>query len=163
MMTKPMNLCKDDGSSSDGDVRAISGLGGVGGPTWNSSSCQPQAATITEAENQSLTRDIVTYLKNPDTTKLKTLYTGISKRGPNPASTGPLLSIGSPMSGASEISIEIDSNTRISDIGSVIKVKNKRVSAFPDFIMDWLSRQTEEITTSLFTPPNLTIVPPTSF
>ncbi len=29
--------------------------------------------------------------------------------------------------------------------------------------MDWLTRQTEELTTSLFTPPNLTIIPPTSF
>jgi hypothetical protein len=45
----------------------------------------------------------------------------------------------------------------------VIKTKNKRIAAFPDFIMDWLSRQTEEVTTSLFTPPNLTIIPPTSF
>lgn len=51
----------------------------------------------------------------------------------------------------------------MADIGSVIKVKNKRIAAFPDFLMDWLTRQTEEITTSLFTPPNLTVVPPTSF
>ena len=61
------------------------------------------------------------------------------------------------------MSIEIDSNTKISDIKSVIKVKNKRVAAFPDFLMDWLTRQTEEITTSLFTPPSLTVIPPTSF
>ena len=29
--------------------------------------------------------------------------------------------------------------------------------------MDWLTRQKEEMTTSLFTPPNLTIIPPTDF
>lgn len=29
--------------------------------------------------------------------------------------------------------------------------------------MDWLTRQTEEITNSLLTPPNLTIIPPTDF
>jgi len=45
----------------------------------------------------------------------------------------------------------------------VIKLKNKRVASFPDFMMDWLTRQTEEITTSLFTPPSLTVIPPTSF
>lgn len=28
--------------------------------------------------------------------------------------------------------------------------------------MDWVTRQTEEITNALFTPPNLTIIPPTS-
>ena len=26
VMTKPMNVCKGDGSSSDGDVRGVSGL-----------------------------------------------------------------------------------------------------------------------------------------
>jgi hypothetical protein len=45
----------------------------------------------------------------------------------------------------------------------VIKTKNKRIAASPGFFMDWLSRQMEEVTTSLFTPPNLTIIPPTSF
>ncbi len=29
--------------------------------------------------------------------------------------------------------------------------------------MDWLTRQTDELTTSLFTPPNLTVIPPSSF
>lgn len=59
--------------------------------------------------------------------------------------------------------MEIDSNTKISDISKVVKLKNIRIPAFPDFIMDWLTRQTEEIVTSLFTPPNLTIIPPTDF
>lgn len=42
-------------------------------------------------------------------------------------------------------------------------MNNKRIAAFPDFIMNWLTRQTEELTNSLFTPPNLTIIPPTNF
>jgi hypothetical protein len=87
----------------------------------------------------------------------------MSNRGPSNLSLGPLLQIGRQASGGSDISIEIDNNTQVSDIGSVIKTKNKRIAAFPDFVMDWLSRQTEEVTTSLFTPPNLTIIPPTSF
>lgn len=45
----------------------------------------------------------------------------------------------------------------------MVEVNNKRVAAFPDFIMNWLTRQTEELTNSLFTPPNLTIIPPTNF
>lgn len=59
--------------------------------------------------------------------------------------------------------IEINSNTKLSDISKVVKLKNIRIPAFPDFLMDWLTRQTEEIVTSLFTPPNLTIIPPTDF
>lgn len=45
----------------------------------------------------------------------------------------------------------------------MIKVKNTRIAAFPDFIMDWLDRQISEISTALFTPPTLTIIPPTDF
>lgn len=59
--------------------------------------------------------------------------------------------------------ISIQGSDSIADISKVVDVKNKRISAFPDFIMDWLTRQTEELTTSLFTPPNLTIIPPTDF
>lgn len=59
--------------------------------------------------------------------------------------------------------VDIESGTKISDISQVIKLKNIRIPAFPDFIMNWLTRQTEEIVTSLFTPPNLTIIPPTDF
>jgi hypothetical protein len=59
--------------------------------------------------------------------------------------------------------MEIDANSNLADIGSVIKLKNKRIAAFPDFIMDWLDRQISEISTALFTPPTLTIIPPTNF
>ena len=102
------------------------------------------------------------YLKNPDTARLNNMYTRIAQRGAQSLPDGPLFTLGSPSSGGTEISFEFDSNTKISDIGSIIKVKNKRIAAFPDFLMDWLTRQTDEITTSLFTPPNLTIIPPTS-
>lgn len=59
--------------------------------------------------------------------------------------------------------MEIDSNTSLRDILSVIKIKNTRIAAFPDFIMDWLDRQISEITTALLTTPTLTIIPPTDF
>ncbi len=41
-------------------------------------------------------------------------------------------------------------------------MKNKRVSGFPDFIMDWVQRQGDEAVTALFTPPTLTVIPPTT-
>lgn len=43
-----------------------------------------------------------------------------------------------------------------------MKLKNKRIAGFPDFIMDWVSRQTDEVTNALLTPPNLIIIKPTS-
>jgi hypothetical protein len=45
---------------------------------------------------------------------------------------------------------------------NIFKLKNKRISGFPDFLMDWVSRQTDELVNSLFTPPSLIIIPPTS-
>ncbi len=126
-------------------------------------SCQPQANTLSEVENKGLTNSIVNYLKSPDTTRLTSIYTSISRRGSRLNSGQPLLTIGSPSSGGSEFSIEVDPDTKLLDISAVTKIKNKRIAAFPDFVMEWLTRQTEELTTSLFTPPNLTIIPPTDF
>lgn len=42
-----------------------------------------------------------------------------------------------------------------------MKTKNIRVAGFPDFIMDWVARQTDEIGNKLFALPNLIIIPPT--
>lgn len=41
-------------------------------------------------------------------------------------------------------------------------MKNKRIAAFPDFVMDWLQRQGDEIVKALFTPPSITIFTPTT-
>ena len=80
-MAKSMPVCKSDGSEDDGDVTGISGLGTID-DTWNSSSCNPQANTITESENNTLTSDIVNYIKNPNSTILKdTIYPAINNRG----------------------------------------------------------------------------------
>ena len=62
--------------------------------------------------------------------------------------------------GDGSVSIEIDSKKPF-NLGNIIKVKNRRVAAFPDFIMDWVARQTDEIVNKLFTLPNLIIIPPT--
>lgn len=78
-MTKPMNVCKGDGSASDGDVRGVSGLGTVT-DSWNAASCTVQAKTTTSSEDDGLIQDMVDYLRNPDTKKINNLYTNLSKR-----------------------------------------------------------------------------------
>ena len=45
-------------------------------------------------------------------------------------------------------------------MGNIIKIKNGRVPAFPDFIMTWVSNQLNELINALFTAPNLIIVLP---
>ncbi len=42
----------------------------------------------------------------------------------------------------------------------VVKVKNTRIAAFPDFLMDWVTRQIEEIVTKLTDFPDLYIILP---
>ena len=75
-----MNVCKGDGSSGDGDVSGVSGLGSIS-DTWNANSCQLKANILSETEHQQLTTNIVSYLKSPDPKKLTTIYTDISRRG----------------------------------------------------------------------------------
>ena len=62
--------------------------------------------------------------------------------------------------GDGSVTAEIDFKKPF-NLGNIIKVKNRRVAAFPDFIMDWVARQTDEIVNKLFSLPNLIIIPPT--
>ena len=39
------------------------------------------AQTLTKAQNTSMTQDIISYLKNPQTAVLNNVYSNISKRG----------------------------------------------------------------------------------
>lgn len=47
--------------------------------------------------------------------------------------------------------------------GNIIKVKNRRIAGFPEFLMDWAARQMDEVTNKLLTLPNLVIVLPRNF
>lgn len=57
------------------------------------------------------------------------------------------------------IDITLDSAKPLT-AGNIIKVRNRRIAGFPEFIMDWVARQTNEITNKLLTLPNLVIVLP---
>lgn len=152
-----MPVCKDDGSSDDFDVSGISGLGDTT-EAWNGESCKIQANTFSKEENKNLTDSVISYLKDKDTSKLTAIYQSISARGPARISGGPLATIGG---GGDDFTVEYDS-TKPFSFGNIINVKNIRVAGFPDFIMDWWARQSDEIVNKFFTLPNLVVIPPTS-
>lgn len=154
-------VCKGDGSSDDGNVALVSGLG-TSTDAWNGASCSLTARTRNEADDASLTSEIITYLKNPTPVRLSSVYTGLSSRGGRGITGGPLLTLGDGQSGDTSIEISIDS-AKPFNLGNIIKVKNRRISGFPEFIMDWVARQTDEITNKLLTPPSLVIIPPRTF
>ncbi len=151
-----MNVCKNDGSSSDGSVRGISGLGSTT-EAWNGESCSLQTNTLSKPQDKALTQTIVEYLKNPDTKRVNAIYNTLANRGPRSIEGGPAVSIGG--GGGTEASIEIDAKN-VFNPGKILKIKNKRIPGFPDFIMDWVSRQGDEITNKLLSLPNLVVIPP---
>ena len=61
--------------------------------------------------------------------------------------------------GAIGIDVTVDSRKGFS-FQDIVKIRNKSVSAFPDFLMDWVDRQVEEIVNKFLTLPTLTIVLP---
>jgi hypothetical protein len=118
---------------------------------------------LTPAQEASMITDIVNYLKSPDTTKLNSIYKNVSARGNKSVNLGgPAIRIGDPGNAGTQISIDIDSAKPL-EIGKIVKVNNKRIAGFPEYIMDWVGRQTEEMTNKLFTLPNLIIYTPKSF
>ena len=61
------------------------------------------------------------------------------------------------------MSLEVNINPAALSSGNyqdVVNVKMKRVSAFPDFLMDWVTRQIEEIVNKLTDLPTLQIILP---
>jgi hypothetical protein len=70
--------------------------------------------------------------------------------------------MGNSSTAGTTIDIGIDSSKPLNS-GEIVKVNNRRISGFPEFIMDWVSRQTDEITNKLLTLPNIVIIPPRSF
>jgi hypothetical protein len=161
--TKPLPVCKWDGSDADGSVIGISGLGSTR-ESWNSQSCTMRVGTtLTESEDINLRQDIISYLKSPDTTRLNSLYNGLMRRGWRSGNLGwPLLEMWDGNTSGTSIDISLDSSKPLT-VDSIVKVQNKRIAWYPEYIMDWVTRQTEEITNKLLTLPNLIIVPPQSF
>lgn len=86
----------------------------------------------------------------------------MSQGGYSNLSMGPLVGIGRESSDDAfnfDISLQNDGLKNF-DIGNIVKIKNKRVSAFPDFLMDWVTRQLEEVVNKLTSLPTLHIVLP---
>ncbi len=161
VVTDSMPFCKWDGSKEDGDVRGVSWLGSIT-QAWNAESCSLEANTrnILTAEEKSWTDDVIAYLKNPDMTRLNSIS---SRMQSNPGNTrnlwGPLLRIWGWWTKGTSVEIGLDSSKPL-NLGNIVKVKNKRIAGFPDFVMDWVQRQGDEIVKALFTVPHLTLYAP---
>lgn len=172
-----LDMCKDDGSIADGDIRDVVWLGTVN-PTWNAGngsnapwttlawgSCNIVAQTQEEIDTIGITQDIISYARSPDIARLPSLYSQLSKKPPrsNTRSGWPALSLrwATEDGALASVDIEIDLAKPLT-ADNIIKLKNKRISGFPDFIMDWVSRQTDELVNAFFTPPSLIIIWPTT-
>lgn len=58
-------------------------------------------------------------------------------------------------------SVELDTSALASgNFQDIIQIKNKRISAFPGFMMDWVERQLDEITSKLTNLPKVFVVLP---
>jgi len=80
---------------------------------------------------------------------------------PSSLSAGPLIGIGQESGGEGGFEASIDVTAlKNFDIGNIVKIKNDRVSAFPDFLMDWANRQLEEVVNKLTSLPTLYVIFP---
>lgn len=98
-------MCSNDGSTADGDIRNVVGLGSTR-DTWNAGngsnapggtngvSCNIVAQTNSAVVDQAFTQDVISYARAPDKGRLPALYKTISARAPRTsASAGPVLSL----------------------------------------------------------------------
>lgn len=155
---KPLLGCKDDGS--DGDVSS-QGMANADG-FFNANSCKPKTnlRPLMNTERQL----IRSYVRGD---RSKTVVNGITAAlpyvtsGPKGFGSSPVIGIG--MSSGQDPNFEVGINSdalKNFDFGNILKINLSRTSAFPEFIMDWVNRQTEEVVNKLTSLPTLYIILP---
>lgn len=74
--------------------------------------------------------------------------------------TDPLINIWGGGTAAMWWTVSVDPSAIFTWNGDVIDIQNKRVSAFPGFMMDWVERQLDEITSKLTNLPKIFVILP---
>lgn len=117
-----------------------------------------------------LVRDYVNYkntwTKSPSLEdRFKDAFSRIAKPEQNLSIPNrPLVSLNeewTPWEGVGELDIDLDlSSFKEWNFSDVIKIQQSRISAFPDFLMEWVTRQIEEIVNKLTDFPTLFVILP---
>jgi hypothetical protein len=153
---QPLSSCKNNGT--DGNARYL-GLGmNTNNSSVNANACiKGTDNTILLPEDR---RNIIGYVAG-DNAYLPEISASMARGTLSNLSAGPLIGIGQSAGGASNFEVSLDPAGITSfDFGNIIKVKNSRVAAFPDFLMDWATRQLEEIVNKLTSLPTLYVIFP---
>lgn len=76
--------------------------------------------------------------------------------------SGPLINIGNSNSTAlMETSVNLDTSALVQgNLSDVVQVNNKRIGGFPSFMMDWVERQLDEVTSKLTNLPKIYVILP---
>ncbi len=160
----PLSSCKSDGSQWNvGNLGAspISNSNSSQNSFVNSNSCRQDP--VIEPISAETNENIAKYIRW-DSSYAKTILnnTSVQNWWLN-LEAWPLISIwwGGDSSWMNSLDVSIDSKALTNfDFWNIVKVNFKRVVSFPDFIMDWVTRQIEEIVTKLTTLPTLYIILP---
>jgi len=63
--------------------------------------------------------------------------------------------------GGTEFKVDLDTDAlKNGDYSDILKISMKRVPSFPGFLMDWVTRQIEEIVTKLTDFPTVFVILP---
>lgn len=157
MAAKPFFGCKDDGS--DGDLGSW-GLGSDSDNSYiNANSCRAGSSNsiLSSGDRSNLLRYV-----GGDRSVLPEINASMAAGNiPTNLSAGPLIGIGQGSGEGSNFETSIDVTAlKNFDFGNIVKIKNDRVSAFPDFLMDWANRQLEEVVNKLTSLPTLYVIFP---
>lgn len=151
--------CKNDGS--DGDMPAM----GIPGKNVLNGNCSGDDNTSAPPYLGALAKDYLGYKKSGVKQKslvdgLKDAFKTVAKRGQRwQLPSQPLLNV----AGASDGDVQVDvdfSALKSGNFADVMKINMTRISPFPDFIMEWVTRQIEEIANKLTDFPTLYVILP---
>ncbi|MBW7954446.1 VCBS repeat-containing protein [Candidatus Gracilibacteria bacterium] len=152
----PLLGCKDDGS--DGEIYNM-GQGDI--INGNCSKKQDKKPYLGQDGGDYLNYKNSGYKKPGLDDRLKDILTTVAS-GPTQRwnlPNDPLLNIGG--QGDENLSVDVDFGAlKNGNFGDVVNINMQRISPFPDFVMEWVTRQIEEIANKLTDFPTLYIILP---
>lgn len=167
---KKSNMCKDDWS--DWDVWSI-GYSQVSGSSYSVINGNCKDSTWNTGKTPILdNKTVADYLnykrtgqKSPSLwANVNNFFGSLSNNNKWHVSNGPLISLGGTTATDNDmdLSLSLDANA-VKNGGSyadIVKIDLKRIFPFPDFIMEWWTRQIEEIVTKLTDWPTIFVILP---
>jgi hypothetical protein len=153
---RPLFSCSDDGSEGNAGRLSLPNNGYT-----NANSCRADESTLSATQRDALSSATRSYLEGGRSAPSSLLTDAMSQGSLKQLSNQPMVGVGLGTGAEPNFEVGIDTDAILNfDVGNIVKISQIRIPAFPDFLMEWATRQLEEVINKLTSLSTLYIILP---